>query len=100
MRVPMPGAQTGCAELVGNPLHLSATPVEYRSAPPVLGAHTEPVLRDVLGLAPRALAELRRNGAIAVGPELCPTQESDKGDKPWNHAFEQRHHATRAGAAC
>ncbi len=68
MRVPMPGAQTGCAELVGNPLHLSATPVEYRSAPPVLGAHTEPVLRDVLGLAPRALAELRRNGAIAVGP--------------------------------
>jgi len=68
MRVPMPGAQTDCADLVGNPLHLSATPVEYRSAPPVLGAHTEPVLREMLGLAPQALAELRRNGAIAVGP--------------------------------
>jgi crotonobetainyl-CoA:carnitine CoA-transferase CaiB-like acyl-CoA transferase len=68
MRVPMPDAQAGCADLVGNPLHLSATPVEYRSAPPVLGSHTEPVLREVLGLAPQALAELRRNGAIAVGP--------------------------------
>ncbi len=67
MRVPMPGAQAGGAELVGNPLHLSATPVEYRSAPPVLGAHTEPVLREMLGLAPQALAELRRNGAIAGG---------------------------------
>ncbi|MNT99265.1 formyl-coenzyme A transferase [compost metagenome] len=64
----MPDAQAGCADLVGNPLHLSATPVEYRSAPPVLGSHTEPVLREVLGLAPQALAELRRNGAIAVGP--------------------------------
>jgi crotonobetainyl-CoA:carnitine CoA-transferase CaiB-like acyl-CoA transferase len=66
MRVPMPDAQPGCAELVGNPLHLSGTPVEYRSAPPVLGAHTEPVLRDMLGLEPAALAELRRNGAIAT----------------------------------
>ncbi|MDQ6215953.1 CaiB/BaiF CoA transferase family protein [Achromobacter insolitus] len=68
MRVPMPNAQAGCADLVGNPLHLSATPVEYRSAPPVLGSHTEPVLREVLGLAPQALADLRRDGAIAVEP--------------------------------
>nr|WP_315844522.1 CaiB/BaiF CoA-transferase family protein [uncultured Achromobacter sp.] len=67
MRVPMPDAQAGCANLVGNPLHLSATPVAYRTAPPVLGAHTETVLRDMLGLEPQTLDELRRNGAIAVG---------------------------------
>ncbi|MGE8679711.1 MAG: CaiB/BaiF CoA transferase family protein [Achromobacter marplatensis] len=67
MRVPMPDAQAGCTDLVGNPLHLSATPVAYRSAPPVLGAHTETVLRDMLGLEPQRLDELRRNGAIAVG---------------------------------
>ncbi|MCP5074852.1 MAG: CoA transferase [Rhodobacteraceae bacterium] len=33
--------------IIGNPLKLSATPVEYRRAPPVFGEHTEEVLREL-----------------------------------------------------
>jgi crotonobetainyl-CoA:carnitine CoA-transferase CaiB-like acyl-CoA transferase len=36
--------------VVGSPLKLSATPVEYRSAPPVNGQHTEEILQDWLGI--------------------------------------------------
>ena len=31
---------------LGNPMHLSATPVTYRRRPPLLGEHTEEVLRE------------------------------------------------------
>ncbi len=35
---------------VASPIRLSATPVEYRNAPPLLGAHTQQILGEVLGL--------------------------------------------------
>jgi crotonobetainyl-CoA:carnitine CoA-transferase CaiB-like acyl-CoA transferase len=34
---------------VANPIRLSASPVAYRTAPPLLGQHTDEVLRDWLG---------------------------------------------------
>ncbi|MDA7964933.1 CaiB/BaiF CoA-transferase family protein [Ruegeria sp.] len=37
-------AAPGPVQLIGNPLHLSRTPVTYRSAPPVCGADTQAVL--------------------------------------------------------
>ena len=37
-------AEPGQVELIGNPLNLSRTPVNYRSAPPVCGADTQAVL--------------------------------------------------------
>jgi len=49
---------------VANPLRLSATPVDYRSAPPALGAHTAAVLARELGLAPEELAALGERGVI------------------------------------
>ena len=52
MAVPLPGAAPGTPPMLGSPLRLSATPVEYRSAPPLLGADTDAVLHSWLGLAP------------------------------------------------
>ncbi len=49
---------------VGNPINLSATPIEYDLAPPVLGQHTDEVLESVLNLDEGQIAEFRRVGVI------------------------------------
>lgn len=46
--MPHPLAETGSVDLIGNPLKLSRTPVSYRRAPPVLGAHTDEVIAEWL----------------------------------------------------
>ncbi len=38
-----------CVRLIANPIRLSATPVQYKHAPPPLGRHTREVLADFLG---------------------------------------------------
>jgi len=48
--------------LVASPIRMSATPVEYRQAPPVLGEHTAAILRDLLGKADAEIAALRARG--------------------------------------
>jgi glutaryl-CoA transferase len=45
--------------LVASPMRFSATPLEYRLAPPLLGEHTEEVLRGVLGKSDGEIARLR-----------------------------------------
>ncbi|WP_203323160.1 CaiB/BaiF CoA transferase family protein [Pseudoxanthomonas beigongshangi] len=50
--------------MVASPLRLSATPVRYRSAPPMLGQHSEEVLRES-GFSPREIDELRARGLIS-----------------------------------
>ncbi len=66
MRIEMahPGAGEGRVALIGNPLKLSETQVSYRHPPPMLGEHTEAVLREVLGYDAARIAELREAGAI------------------------------------
>ena len=44
MQVTVPHVQNPDLQLVGNPIKLSRTPVEYRRPPPTLGEHTESVL--------------------------------------------------------
>jgi crotonobetainyl-CoA:carnitine CoA-transferase CaiB-like acyl-CoA transferase len=44
MQVKMPHALNPDLQLVGNPIKLSRTPVEYRCAPPMLGEHTGEVI--------------------------------------------------------
>jgi crotonobetainyl-CoA:carnitine CoA-transferase CaiB-like acyl-CoA transferase len=44
-----PEANTGNIHLIGNPIKFSKTPVSYRRAPPLCGADTEVVLRELLG---------------------------------------------------
>jgi len=49
--------------LVGSPLHLSRTPVTYRSHPPLAGEHTEAVLKE-LGYTAEEVVRLRDEGVI------------------------------------
>jgi formyl-CoA transferase len=48
MVVEMDHPTAGKVRLIGSPLKLSGTPVEYRLAPPLLGEHTAGVLRELL----------------------------------------------------
>ena len=50
--------------LVGSPIKMSETKVEYRHAPPKLGQHTNDVLRDVLGMDDATVADLKERGII------------------------------------
>lgn len=50
--------------LVSNPVEFSATPAVYERAPPLLGEHTDDVLRDWLGYSGEAIDALRDKGAI------------------------------------
>lgn len=49
---------------VASPMRLSATPVDYRRAPPPLGWDTDAVLEEVLGLDPSVRDRLRAAGVI------------------------------------
>lgn len=51
-------------KVIANPVKLSATPPTYRSAPPVLGEHTEQVLSGVLGMGAAEIAALRAKGIL------------------------------------
>ncbi len=54
----------GAVRLAGFPYKLSQTPAEVRQPPPMLGQHTEEVLRELLGYRPSEVAEMRESGAI------------------------------------
>lgn len=54
----------GPVSLVGSPIKMSSTKVEYRHAPPLLGQHTNDVLKDILELDDAAIASLKESGAI------------------------------------
>jgi crotonobetainyl-CoA:carnitine CoA-transferase CaiB-like acyl-CoA transferase len=49
---------------VGNPIRLSATPVQYRSAAPKLGEHAEAVLKEWLSAGSEEIEQLRTAGAL------------------------------------
>jgi crotonobetainyl-CoA:carnitine CoA-transferase CaiB-like acyl-CoA transferase len=54
----------GTVDLVASPLKLSATPVRTDLPPPLLGQHTEQVLREVLGWDEARVAALRAQEVI------------------------------------
>jgi len=49
-----PGAGSGSVDLIGNPIKLSKTPVQYRRAPPMCGADSRDVLDELEGLNPQS----------------------------------------------
>jgi crotonobetainyl-CoA:carnitine CoA-transferase CaiB-like acyl-CoA transferase len=57
-------ATLGRLQQTGTPLKLSATPGGPRSAPPLLGAHTESVLVNDLGLTGADVETLRTQGIV------------------------------------
>ncbi|WP_423370735.1 CaiB/BaiF CoA transferase family protein [Burkholderia sp. LMG 32019] len=64
MQVSLPHPSGADAKLVRNPIRMSATPPEARTAPPLLGAQTDDVLRDMLGYDDAKIAALRAKQAI------------------------------------
>ena len=64
MRVSAPHAAAGKVDMVANPIKFSATPVAHERAPPLLGEHTDEVLRSVLGMQDGEIAALREKGAV------------------------------------
>ncbi|EDT01568.1 CaiB/BaiF CoA transferase family protein [Burkholderia ambifaria] len=64
MQVSLPHPCGADVKLVRNPIRMSATPPEARTAPPLLGAQTEAVLRDMLGYDAARIAALKAKQAI------------------------------------
>ena len=56
----------GAMSVVGNPLNFSETPVEYKRAPPLLGQHTDEILREVLGMDAPEIARLAAQKVTAA----------------------------------
>jgi crotonobetainyl-CoA:carnitine CoA-transferase CaiB-like acyl-CoA transferase len=44
MRIELPHPTAGQVAMTANPIRLSATPLEYRLAPPLLGEHNAEIL--------------------------------------------------------
>jgi crotonobetainyl-CoA:carnitine CoA-transferase CaiB-like acyl-CoA transferase len=64
MRLDLPHPAIGSVPSVANPIKYSATPLSYRSAPPMLGADTDEILRGILGIAPAEIARMRKTGIV------------------------------------
>ena len=64
LQVELPHSLGGTVPQVASPIRLSATPVEYRYAPPLLGEHTLEVLAGVLGLSSSEVDSLREAGVL------------------------------------
>ncbi len=64
VRIELEHPAAGKLPLVASPMRFSATPVEYRLAPPLLGQHTEEILGGLLGKDAAQIAQLRGKGVI------------------------------------
>jgi crotonobetainyl-CoA:carnitine CoA-transferase CaiB-like acyl-CoA transferase len=54
----------GSLPMVASPMRFSETELEYRLPPPLLGQHTDEVLRDLLGHSESQIAKLRAAGVV------------------------------------
>ncbi|MDY7801044.1 CaiB/BaiF CoA transferase family protein [Burkholderia stagnalis] len=64
MQVELPHPCGANVKLVRNPIRMSRTPPEARSAPPLLGEQTDDVLRELLGYDDARIAALKAKQAI------------------------------------
>lgn len=64
MLVPLDHPLNPAFSMVGSPIKLSGSPVQYQRPPPMLGQDTDAVLRDHLGLSEAELAKLKEQGVI------------------------------------
>jgi len=64
MIVTLPHPKAGNLRVLGVPVRLHATPGKAVTAPPLLGQHTERVLRTVLGVGKGEVARLRKRGVV------------------------------------
>jgi crotonobetainyl-CoA:carnitine CoA-transferase CaiB-like acyl-CoA transferase len=65
-RIELPHGLGKAVPLIANPIRFSQSQLNYRYAPPLLGEHTEEILRDWLGLDTQAIADLKAAQVIAA----------------------------------
>ena len=58
-----PAMGTKPMKLIANPIKLSKTPPTYRKAPPMLGQHTEDILKEA-GLSDDEITKLKDDGTV------------------------------------
>jgi CoA:oxalate CoA-transferase len=64
MLVEMEQPGVGKVRVAGSPIHLSETPGEVYSPAPLLGQHSEEILKNILGYSKEAIDPLQREGVI------------------------------------
>lgn len=64
MQIEMEHPTAGKVPLVANPMRFSATPVEYKLPPPLLGEHTDALLGELLGMSDEDVTRLRESQII------------------------------------
>ncbi|MGW1424558.1 CaiB/BaiF CoA transferase family protein [Bradyrhizobium manausense] len=64
LKIEMPHPTAGTVALVGSPIRLSETPVEYQLPPPLVGEHTVVVLEKVLDMTRAEIRDLASMGIV------------------------------------
>jgi crotonobetainyl-CoA:carnitine CoA-transferase CaiB-like acyl-CoA transferase len=64
LRVTVRDPQGRPVDLIGTPFHIAGATLPEPTMPPTLGQDTDEVLREVLGLDPARMEELRRTGVL------------------------------------
>jgi len=64
VRIELEHPVAGKLPMVASPMRFSSSALEYRHAPPLLGQHTDEVLRELLGRSEAEIAKLRADGVI------------------------------------
>jgi len=64
MKIEIEHPLAGKVPLVASPMRFSGTPLEFNSAPPMLGQHTDEILRTLLAMGDADIEKLRENGVI------------------------------------
>jgi formyl-CoA transferase len=64
VKIELEHAAAGKLPLVSSPMRFSGTPLEYRLPPPLLGEHTDEVLRNLLGKSEAEIVQLRAEGVL------------------------------------
>jgi crotonobetainyl-CoA:carnitine CoA-transferase CaiB-like acyl-CoA transferase len=72
MKIDLPHTLAGTAPGIANPLNFSETPIEYTTAPPLLGEHTDEVLRAVLGQSEDDIATLHDQNIVSSATSPLP----------------------------
>ncbi len=64
LRIELPHAVAGKVSLVASPMRFSATPLKHEMPPPVLGQHSDEILRGILNKSDAEISALKESGII------------------------------------